>query len=276
MDSFPGSSFKYFWSDCVRADGRNCANNLTASNIFDLRGVVAVVTGGGTGIGLMLSSTLVANGATVYIIGPKQSDLDKETQGRGRMYGIQGDIRLKASPQFSEAKRLAEEVGRREKHITVLFNNAGILAGAFNPPSTPTASAYVASLFDGISPDDFDNVFRTNAVGPYYLTFAFLPLLESWKNSTEPAPRSLFAQTRLYQPPLTNLPQDSATGGLSYPYLFSKSLFSTEMTAPGSTDELGISHIPPAGTAIFQIPTGPPLGDLIAIWATLLKHPSSY
>ena len=29
------------------------------------------------GIGLMIASTLVANGATVYIIGPKQADLDE-------------------------------------------------------------------------------------------------------------------------------------------------------------------------------------------------------
>lgn len=29
------------------------------------------------GIGLMISSTLIANGATVYIIGPKQADLDR-------------------------------------------------------------------------------------------------------------------------------------------------------------------------------------------------------
>lgn len=74
-------------------------DRLTATNIFDLRGVVAVVTGGGTvrsaasprpsfllsvpcllvikGIGLMISTTLMANGAKVYIIGPKQEDLDR-------------------------------------------------------------------------------------------------------------------------------------------------------------------------------------------------------
>lgn len=70
--------------------------SLNASSLFDLTGVVAVVTGGGTvrdylfrvlniclifpssqGIGLMISSTLLANGASVYIIGPKQEDLDK-------------------------------------------------------------------------------------------------------------------------------------------------------------------------------------------------------
>ncbi|KAF8888587.1 NAD(P)-binding protein, partial [Infundibulicybe gibba] len=256
----------------------NVLNNLTAGNIFDLRGVVAVVTGGGTGIGLMLSSTLVANGATVYIIGPKQSDLDKKnhkvyneaaekTQGRGRMHGIQGDIRLK-----SEAKRLAEEVGRREKYVTVLFNNAGILSGRFNPPSTPTASAYVASLFDGVSPDDFDNVFRTNAVGPYYLTFAFLPLLENWKNSSDPAAKKFVPQI-IMTSSMNGWTKDSATGGLSYPYLFSKSAIGQatsslahELLPLGirvngiAPDELGISHIPAAGITRFQTPTGPPTG----------------
>ena len=29
------------------------------------------------GIGLMITTTLLANGATVYIIGPKQADLDR-------------------------------------------------------------------------------------------------------------------------------------------------------------------------------------------------------
>lgn len=71
-------------------------NELDASKLFDFQGVVAVVTGGGTvstrhlinwanndineclqGIGMMISSTLVANGATVYIIGPKQEDLER-------------------------------------------------------------------------------------------------------------------------------------------------------------------------------------------------------
>ncbi|KAJ6462506.1 hypothetical protein C8R45DRAFT_1026954 [Mycena sanguinolenta] len=72
--------------------------SLSASNIFDLRGVVAVVTGAGTEIGMMISCTLIANGATVYIIGPVQADLDKvcatynaaceNASTRGQMHGI--------------------------------------------------------------------------------------------------------------------------------------------------------------------------------------------
>ena len=55
----------------------------------------------------MMSTTLVANGATVFIIGPVQSDLDKickvyndecEKMSKvGRMYGIEGDVRKKVT-----------------------------------------------------------------------------------------------------------------------------------------------------------------------------------
>ena len=112
----------------------------------------------------MITTTLLANGASVYIIGPKQDGLDRSVDSLlsrryeltvyriaqiyndaaakankpGRIIGIQGDVRQKVrwgrevrshqvSPAHSqsEALRLAEEIGKREKHITVLFNNAG-------------------------------------------------------------------------------------------------------------------------------------------------------
>lgn len=98
------------------------------------------------------------------------------------------------SPIQEEAKRLSEEVGKHEKHVTVLFNNAGIIVGSFKPPAAPTAAAYVTSLFDEITQEDFDNVLNTNAVGPYWLTFAFLPLLENWKNSDETAAQKFVPQ----------------------------------------------------------------------------------
>ena len=116
--------------------------DLASSSLFDLTGVVAVVTGGGSvrlcqrksnfnqcsrlpqGIGLMITTTLIANGATVYIIGPKQEDLDRcvllpcarmivvftvrvsriakvyndaaeKGNKPGRIHGIEGDVRKK-------------------------------------------------------------------------------------------------------------------------------------------------------------------------------------
>lgn len=260
--------------------------SLSASSLFDLRGVVAVVTGGGTGIGLMISSTLIANGATVYIIGPKQEDLEKVAKvyndaaaklpGRGKIHSIEGDVRFK-----SEATRLAEAIGKREQQgITVFFNNAGINGGKFTRPQVATAEAFVKSYFDPIKQEDFDVTLNTNAVGPYWLTFAFLPLLEKWKNNGELAKK--FVPQIIMTSSMNGWTKDPATSGFSFPYLLSKSaighatstiahellplgirvngiapgFFITEMSAPGTIDALGESHgenYPPS----FETPTLP-------------------
>ena len=59
----------------------------------------------------MMATTLMSNGATVYIIGPKQEDLDKickvyndecdRTAKSGRMYGIEGNVRKKVGGSTS-------------------------------------------------------------------------------------------------------------------------------------------------------------------------------
>lgn len=45
--------------------------------IFNLQGRVALVTGGGTGIGWMIASGLAANGAKVYISGRRKEVLER-------------------------------------------------------------------------------------------------------------------------------------------------------------------------------------------------------
>lgn len=50
-------------------------SSLDASNLFSVNGLVAVVTGGGTGIGLMITRALEHNGAKVYILGRREEVL---------------------------------------------------------------------------------------------------------------------------------------------------------------------------------------------------------
>ncbi|KAH9888056.1 NAD-P-binding protein [Cubamyces lactineus] len=235
----------------------------------------------------MISTTLLANGATVYIIGPKQADLDRVAQvynnaaeeaGKpGRMYGIEGDVRYK-----SEALRLAGEIGRRTEHVTVLFNNAGVLTGKFTKPSEPSAAAFRKAYFDDVPEESFDQSLKTNAVGPYWLTFAFLPLLEKWKASPGAA---RFAPQIVMTSSMNGWTKDPATAGSSFPYMFSKSaighataslahellplgirvngiapgLFVSEMTAPGTADETGQSRYPPDKAAAFEVPVSRPV-----------------
>lgn len=100
--------------------------------------------------------------------------------------GIQADVRqkvellsalsipnaLRLCGMQSEASRIAADINSKESHgITVLFNNAGILAGSWKDPKTNTAEAYKEAHFDAITQDDFNNVLNTNAIGPYWFTF---------------------------------------------------------------------------------------------------------
>lgn len=55
--------------------------------------------------------------------------------------------------------------------------------GEYTKPTIANAEAFRKAYFDGITEEDFENSLHTNAVGPYWLTFAFLPLLEKWKTS---------------------------------------------------------------------------------------------
>ena len=63
--------------------------DLKAAKLFDVSHVTAVVTGGGTGIGLMIAQGLVANGAKVYITGRREDALqtvaEKYNTGPGKI-----------------------------------------------------------------------------------------------------------------------------------------------------------------------------------------------
>ena len=77
---------------------------LTQSNIFNVKDKIALVTGGGSGIGLMITQTLAVNGAKVYIVGRTEEKLEKvvEAHGKdipGQIIPIVGDVQTKDGVQ---------------------------------------------------------------------------------------------------------------------------------------------------------------------------------
>jgi NADP-dependent 3-hydroxy acid dehydrogenase YdfG len=55
---------------------------LDAGSLFRVDGLVAVITGGGTGIGLMMAHALAENGAAkVYIVGRRKAKLEEAAKG---------------------------------------------------------------------------------------------------------------------------------------------------------------------------------------------------
>lgn len=78
-------------------NGKAGNEELKGSKLFDVSHVTALVTGGGTGIGLMITQALVANGAKVYITSRRDEVLQKTDElydsGPGQIIPLQGDVR---------------------------------------------------------------------------------------------------------------------------------------------------------------------------------------
>lgn len=101
-------------------------SHYRATDLFDLSFMTAVVTGGGTGIGLMITQALTANGAKVYITGRRAEVLEKtikaHSKGPGSLHALPGDVSTKEG-----CLKLAKELESKEpKGIQLLVNNAGI------------------------------------------------------------------------------------------------------------------------------------------------------
>ena len=92
---------------------------------YDLKGRVALVTGGGQGIGLACAQALAEAGAKVVVgdILPDRLDNAKaELKGKG--LSIEG-VRLDVTDS-GEVDRVADQLKRDHGPVTILVNNAGI------------------------------------------------------------------------------------------------------------------------------------------------------
>jgi|SRR5579863_6070224 len=90
-------------------------------------GKVALVTGGSTGIGLATAKRLALEGATVFITGRRQAELDAAVSKIGHgARAIRGDISSAA-----DLERIVETVSEAHQRIDILYANAG--GGEFVP-----------------------------------------------------------------------------------------------------------------------------------------------
>ncbi|KAI1821547.1 NAD(P)-binding protein [Xylaria intraflava] len=153
---------------------------FTAQNLFNVDGFVAVVTGGGTGIGLMATQALAANGAKVYITGRRTEVLENAAEthqprdGDGRIIPI-GPCDV---TKREDLQRLTDELGKREKYINLLVCNAGTPGPKAEPEATE-ARDLRAQLWENESVEAWQENYETNVTAMYFTTVAFLPLLQA-------------------------------------------------------------------------------------------------
>jgi 3-hydroxybutyrate dehydrogenase len=125
--------------------------------------VVAIVTGGGRGIGRAIALAFAAKGLDVAVISRSQDQINSvkaeiETLGR-RAAAIACDVTDKAAVNDAVA-RVHEKLGP----ITVLLNNAGM---------------HLAKRFSSVTDDEWQRIVAVNLTSLFYFTQAALPDMEA-------------------------------------------------------------------------------------------------
>jgi meso-butanediol dehydrogenase/(S,S)-butanediol dehydrogenase/diacetyl reductase len=126
-----------------------------------LKDKVAIITGGGTGIGRAIASAFGREGAKVAVLGRRREALEsvaRELSGKGaQVNAVVCDV-----TQSSAIAEAVADVERSFGRINVLVNNAGALS---------------VTTVESISEEDWDRVIATNLKGPFLMTRAVLPAL---------------------------------------------------------------------------------------------------
>jgi NAD(P)-dependent dehydrogenase (short-subunit alcohol dehydrogenase family) len=155
------------------------------SDLFDISGKTALVTGGSRGIGLMIANGLVRAGARVIVSSRKVDDIEaagEQLAALGDCHAIPGDI---STAQGAQA--LAAAVRERFPSLDILVNNAGATWGA--PLEEFPAAGW-------------QKVLNTNVEGIFHLTVALLAELRAAANAEDPARVINIGSINGLQPPM--------------------------------------------------------------------------
>jgi NAD(P)-dependent dehydrogenase (short-subunit alcohol dehydrogenase family) len=125
-----------------------------------LEGKTAVVTGGGTGIGLASARRFIDEGAFVYIFGRRQEQLDAALKKIGpNARAIRGSV-----TEAADLDRLYDTVKRERGGLDIILANAG--TGELAP-------------LGKITPDEYDRTFDINVKGLIFTVQKGLPLMSA-------------------------------------------------------------------------------------------------
>jgi len=123
-----------------------------------LKGKIALITGGNSGIGLATAKQFVNQGAYVFITGRRESELAAAAKEIGKnVTGVQGDV-----SKLGDLDRLFEQIKREKGKLDVVFANAG--AAEFAP-------------LGKITEEHYDSLFNRNVKGLLFTVQKALPLM---------------------------------------------------------------------------------------------------
>ena len=123
-----------------------------------LNRMVALVTGGNSGIGLATAKRFVSEGAYIFITGRRRKELDTAVKEIGKnVTAVQGDV-----SNLADLDRLFAQIKKEKGKIDIVFANAGV--AKYAPLGKITEELY-------------DSIFDTNVKGLLFTVQKALPLL---------------------------------------------------------------------------------------------------
>ena len=145
--------------------------------IFSVPNLVAVVTGGGSGIGLLMTKALALNGAQkVYIIGRRKEVLEaaaKESP-HGNITPIIGDVTSKDS-----LKAAVDQIQAEMGYINLLIANSGVSGPRTKKIAEIKSLEELQDEMWKMDVAEFTETFNVNCSAVFFSTIAFLGLLNA-------------------------------------------------------------------------------------------------
>ncbi|MDF3810969.1 SDR family NAD(P)-dependent oxidoreductase, partial [Rhodopseudomonas sp. BAL398] len=113
-------------------------HSLSAERLFCVKGLVTIVTGAASGLGLTIAETMAANGADLILVDRNEKEMKRVSEEV--IPGAETAVVDIADP--AAIRRLVDGVVQRKGRLDVVFANAGISAGGGGgggppPPGRP-------------------------------------------------------------------------------------------------------------------------------------------
>ncbi len=134
---------------------------------MELKGQVAIVTGSATGVGAATARLFASKGCNVVINYSRSEDDAKETEAACRAEGVETLLVKADVGDDANCRRMVAETIDKWGRVDALVNNAG-------------TTKYVAhDDLEGLTPEDFERIFRVNVFGLYQMTRAVTPQMKA-------------------------------------------------------------------------------------------------